>query len=172
VSIATNISWLVLLQDRRNRKRGLYPLLCFNVSPWICVADLFAFVGYHTNKINSHCIDTELPLEDVKNIRLHLDRGLYLAKNTFSQNETTRNHPHQNVLVTHTQVKTLHKQQTSHIYKVIHQSGLTEYNSGDSSHFHHRSPRTLTMESSAYDCGRTLVCAKYSYPKGSPNTNS
>jgi hypothetical protein len=33
--------------------------------------------------------------------------------------ETTRNHPHQNVLVTWTKVKTLYKQQTSHIYKRI-----------------------------------------------------
>jgi hypothetical protein len=29
--------------------------------------------------------------------------------------ETTRNHPHQNVLITRTQVKTRHKQQTSRI---------------------------------------------------------
>jgi hypothetical protein len=35
--------------------------------------------------------------------------------NTFSKTETTRNHPHQNVLVTWMQVKTLHKQQTSHM---------------------------------------------------------
>jgi hypothetical protein len=33
--------------------------------------------------------------------------------------ETTRNRHHQYVLVTRTQVKTLHKQQTSHIYKTI-----------------------------------------------------
>jgi hypothetical protein len=33
----------------------------------------------------------------------------------FRKTETTRNHPHQNVLVTRTQVKTLHKQQTTHI---------------------------------------------------------
>jgi hypothetical protein len=33
--------------------------------------------------------------------------------------ETTRNHPHQNVLVTRRKVKTLYKQQTFHIYKTI-----------------------------------------------------
>jgi hypothetical protein len=38
------------------------------------------------------------------------------GKNTFRKMETTRYHPHQNVLVTQMQVKTLHKQQTSHIY--------------------------------------------------------
>jgi hypothetical protein len=38
--------------------------------------------------------------------------------NTFSQNRTTRNRPHQNVLVTRTQVKTLLKQQFL-LYKTI-----------------------------------------------------
>jgi hypothetical protein len=40
----------------------------------------------------------------------------YLAQTHFRKTETTRNHPHQNVLVNRTQVKTLHKQQTSHIW--------------------------------------------------------
>jgi hypothetical protein len=44
--------------------------------------------------------------------------------------ETTRNHPDQNVLVTRMQVKTLYKQQTSHIKQYSNQSGLMEYNSG------------------------------------------
>jgi hypothetical protein len=35
--------------------------------------------------------------------------------NTFSKNRKTGNHPHKNVLVTPTKVKTLYKQQTSHI---------------------------------------------------------
>jgi hypothetical protein len=39
-------------------------------------------------------------------------------------------------------------------------------------HFQHRDLRTLRIESLAYDSGRTLVCAEYGYPKGSPNTNS
>jgi hypothetical protein len=30
----------------------------------------------------------------------------------------------------------------------------------------------LPIESLAHDSGRTLVCAEYGYPKGSPNTNS
>jgi hypothetical protein len=38
----------------------------------------------------------------------------YLVQTYFRKTETTRNHPHQNVLVTRTQVKTLYKQQTSH----------------------------------------------------------
>jgi hypothetical protein len=36
--------------------------------------------------------------------------------------ERTRNHPHQNVLVTRTNVKTLYKQQTSHIYETMLES--------------------------------------------------
>jgi hypothetical protein len=31
---------------------------------------------------------------------------------------------------------------------------------------------TFPIESLAHDSGRTLVCAEYGYPKGSPNTNS
>jgi hypothetical protein len=32
--------------------------------------------------------------------------------------------------------------------------------------------RALPIESLAHHSGRTLVCAEYGYPKGSPNTNS
>jgi hypothetical protein len=60
-------------------------------------------------------INVQLPQEDIKYLGLHLDNGTYLAQTHFSKTETSRNHPHQNVLVTQMQVKTLHKQQTSHI---------------------------------------------------------
>jgi hypothetical protein len=39
-------------------------------------------------------------------------------------------------------------------------------------HFQNRNSRTFPIESLALDSGRTLVCAEYGYPKGSPNTNS
>jgi hypothetical protein len=39
-------------------------------------------------------------------------------------------------------------------------------------HFQHRNFRTFPIESLPHDSGRTLVCAEYGYPKGSPNTNS
>jgi hypothetical protein len=39
----------------------------------------------------------------------------YLTQTHFRNWEATRNHPHQNVWVTRTQVKTLYKQKTSHI---------------------------------------------------------
>jgi hypothetical protein len=43
----------------------------------------------------------------------------YLAQAHFCKTETTRNHPHQNILVIRTKVKTLYKQQTFHIYKTL-----------------------------------------------------
>jgi hypothetical protein len=55
----------------------------------------------------------------------------YLAQTQFHKTETTRNHPHQSVLVTRTQVKTLYKQQTPNTYKTILIPIWTpEYNSG------------------------------------------
>jgi hypothetical protein len=38
--------------------------------------------------------------------------------------------------------------------------------------FQHRNSRTFPIKSLAHDSGHTLVCAEYSYLKGSPNTNS
>jgi hypothetical protein len=38
-----------------------------------------------------------------------------MTQTHFRETETTKNHPHQNVLVTRTHAETLHKQQTSHI---------------------------------------------------------
>jgi hypothetical protein len=35
-----------------------------------------------------------------------------------------------------------------------------------------RNSRMFPIESLVHDSGRTLVCAEYGYPKGSPNTNS
>jgi hypothetical protein len=49
---------------------------------------------------------------------------IYLAQTHFRKTETTRNRPHQNVLVTRTKVKTLYKQQTSHILKPIWTYGI------------------------------------------------
>jgi hypothetical protein len=64
-----------------------------------------------------HINNVHLSQEDVKNLGLHLDRRLTWHKHIFAKRktETTRNHPHQNVLVTRMKVKTLYKQQTSHI---------------------------------------------------------
>jgi hypothetical protein len=45
-------------------------------------------------------------------------------------------------------------------------------NSGVRLPLQHRNPKTLAIESLAYDSGRALVRSGYGYPKGSPNTNS
>jgi hypothetical protein len=91
----------------------------------------------------------------------------------FRKTETTRNHPHQNVLVTRTQVKTLYNQQTSHIWNNTETNlDLRNTTLGYGFHFQHRNSRTFPIESLANDSGRTLVCTKYGYTKGSPNTNS
>jgi hypothetical protein len=90
----------------------------------------------------------------------------YLARTYFRKTEITWNHPYQNVLVTWTQVKTLYKQQT--------QTNLDLLNKtlGYGDHLQHRNSATFPVEDLAYDSGRTLVRAKYGYPRGSPNTNS
>jgi hypothetical protein len=62
-----------------------------------------------------HINNVQLPQEDVKYLGLHLDSKLSLAQTYFRKTETIRNHSDQNVLVTRTKVKTLYKQQTSHI---------------------------------------------------------
>jgi hypothetical protein len=80
-----------------------------------------------TSKI--HINSMQVSQEDVKYLGLHPDRSLNWHKH-FLKTETIRNLPHQNVLVTRTQVKTRYKQQTSHIKQYTNQSGLTEYNSG------------------------------------------
>jgi hypothetical protein len=53
--------------------------------------------------------------EDVKYLGLHLDRRLNLAQTHIHKTEATGNDAHQNALATRTEVKTLHKQQNSHI---------------------------------------------------------
>jgi hypothetical protein len=81
----------------------------------------------------------------------------YLAQTHFHETETG-NHPHQNVLVTRTKVKTLYKQQTSHP-KINTQTNMDLRNTtmGYGFHFQHRHSRTFPIESLAHDSGRTLV---------------
>jgi hypothetical protein len=58
------------------------------------------------------------------------------------------------------------------IYKTILNLDLQNTALGYGFHFQHRHSRTFPNESLTYDSGRTLVCAEYGYPKGSPNTNA
>jgi hypothetical protein len=82
----------------------------------------------------------------------------------FRKTETTRNHPHQNVMVTRTQIKTLNKQQTSHILNTQTNLDLRNTTLRYGFHFQRRNSRTLPIESLGHDSGRTLVWA--------PNPNS
>jgi hypothetical protein len=76
-------------------------------------------------------------------------------------------------MVTWTEVSTIHKQQTFLILKGTQTNlGLRNKTLGYGLHFQHRNLRTFPIESLAHDSGRTLVCAEYGYPKGSPTTNS
>jgi hypothetical protein len=91
----------------------------------------------------------------------------YLAQTHFCKMETTRNHPHQNVLVTPTKVKTLYKQQTLHIYINKLKPNLWNTTLGYGFHFRHRNSKTFPIESLANDSGCNLTCVEYGYPKGS-----
>jgi hypothetical protein len=72
-----------------------------------------------------------------------------------------------------TQVKTLYKKQTSLIQNNAQTNlDLRITTLGYGFHFQHRNSRMFPIESLAHDSGRTLVCAEYGYPKGSPNANS
>jgi hypothetical protein len=60
----------------------------------------------------------------------------------------------------------------SFINPYSNQSGLAGYNSEDGFHFQHRNSGKFPVKGLTHDNGCTLVCAKYGYLKGSPNTNS
>jgi hypothetical protein len=71
------------------------------------------------------------------------------------------------------QVKTLYKQQTSLIQSNTKTNlDLRNTTLGYGFHIQHRNFGTFPVEDLAHDSGRTLVRAKYGYPKESPNTNS
>jgi hypothetical protein len=63
------------------------------------------------NHINNEQLPPEKNMSSISGCTLKT----YLALTHFRKMETTGNHPHQNVLVTRTQVKTLYKQQSSQI---------------------------------------------------------
>jgi hypothetical protein len=91
--------------------------------------------------------------------------------NTLSQNRNNYKSPYQNVLVSQTQVKTILKQQISHIQNTQTNLDLQNTTMGYGIHFQHRNPTTLPIEIPVCDSGRISEHAKYGYLKGSPNTN-
>jgi hypothetical protein len=105
--------------------------------------------------------------KDVKYLGLHLDRRFTWHKKHFRKTEATRNHPHQNILVTRTRVKTLYKQQTSHIlYKrILNPVRTYGIQLLDTS----CTWNVDVLELFQWKALRTIV---YGYRKGSSNTNS
>jgi hypothetical protein len=116
--------------------------------------------------------NVQLPQDDdVKYLGLHLDRRLTWHKHNFAKQKQLG--------ITLTKMYWLLRQKselsTSNkllIYKTILKPIWTYGIQLWGFHFQHRNSRMFPIESLAHDSGHTLVCVKYSYPKGSPNTNS
>jgi hypothetical protein len=70
-------------------------------------------------------------------------------------------------------LETLYKQQISHILNNT-QTNLDLRNTtlGYGFHFQCKISLNVSNRNLGHNSGRTLVCAEYGYPKGSPNTNS
>jgi hypothetical protein len=70
----------------------------------------------------------------------------HLAQTHIHKTEASGNDAHQNALAAWTEIKTLHKQQNSHIWSNT-QTSLDEWNTtvGYGFHFKHRNPRTLPI---------------------------
>jgi hypothetical protein len=111
--------------------------------------------------------------QDVKNLRLHLERRLtwhkhILAKRKQLGNTLTKIYwllGHKSKLSTSNKLLT---------YKTILKPIWTYRNQlqGMASTSTHRNPRTFPIKSFAHDSGYISVHAKYGYSKGSPNTYS
>jgi hypothetical protein len=121
-----------------------------------------------------HINNVQLALEDYfKYLGLHLDRRLTRHKYIFAKRKQLG--------ITMTKMYWLlgrkSKLSTSNtflIYKTILKTNLDLWNTtlGYGFHFQHRNSITFPIESLEHDSGRTLVCAEYGCPKGSPNINS
>jgi hypothetical protein len=118
-----------------------------------------------TCPLTVHINSVQLPQEDVKYLGIHIDRRLSWHKNIFAKRKQ--------LVITLTKLYWLlgrkSKLSTSNkllIYKTILKPiwtyGIQLWGTAS----------TSKIESLAHDSGRTLVCAEYGYPKGSPNTNS
>jgi hypothetical protein len=107
-----------------------------------------------------------LSQEDVKYLRLHLDRRLTRHKHIFVKRKQ------QGITLAKmywTQIKTLYKQQTSHVYNNI-QTNLDLRNTilGYGFRFQQRHSRTFAIKNIEHNSGNTLEYAECSYTKLSP----
>jgi hypothetical protein len=98
--------------------------------------------------------NTQLPQkEDVNYLGFYLDRRLIWHKHIFAKRKQLGFTLTKMYWLLQVQVKTPHKQQTSHITHYSYQSGITEYGSWVW--------LPLLTEIPAHDSGSTLVRAKY-----------
>jgi hypothetical protein len=81
--------------------------------------------------------------------------------------------PHQDVLVTWTQVQPLYQQQTAHLWSAI-QTHLDIWHSplGYNLKFKHQNFRAFSIQSLAANSEWPLVRSKFRHPQGPSNTNS
>jgi hypothetical protein len=110
-----------------------------------------------------HINNMQLPHENVKYLGLHLDKETYLAQTYFRKTETTG--------ITLTKMYWLlgRKSKLSTSNKLLWTYGIQFWGTASTSNIdslEHFQLKALN------DSGHTLVCAKYDYRKGSPNTNS
>jgi hypothetical protein len=109
-----------------------------------------------------HINNVQLPqTEAVKYLGLHLDRRLTWHKHIFTK--------WKRLGIAFTKMywllgrkSKLSKQQTPHLQNYTQTNlGLRNTTLGNRIHVQHRNTRTLPVEGSAYDNGRTMVCAEY-----------
>jgi hypothetical protein len=118
-------------------------------------------------------LHTEIYLHTMSNTLDFISTDDSPGTTTFLQNITAWYLPHQDVLVTQTQVQPLYQQQTPHLQSNT-QTHLDIQHStlGYDLKFKHRNFREFSIKSLAANSDCPLVHSKFRHPQGPSNTNS